>query len=221
MPGLGTCYPAPPAPSSTSRAALGLPAGTLAVCAHSPFKWQPQFTYAVGEILKASTQTTLVVFDSPAASRSRVFDAYLRHHFAPLGIDVAKRVVRLPQRSRVDFLAVLAHSALALDSFGFSGGNTSLDALSVGLPVLTLPGDFMRGRQTFAMLQAMPDNVPISLIASDAADYVARSAIAGRRQRPCRPARDNLRARFGAVQRPGASDRAARQLLSEAIAIRQ
>ena len=162
-----------------------------------------------------------MVFDSPAASRSRVFDAYLRHHFAPLGIDVANRVVRLPQRSRVDFLAVLAHSALALDSFGFSGGNTSLDALSVGLPVLTLPGDFMRGRQTFAMLQAMPDNVPISLIASDAADYVARSAIAGRRQRPCRPARDNLRARFGAVQRPGASDRAARQLLSEAIAIRQ
>ena len=74
-----------------------------------------------------------------------------------------------------DFLAVLAHSDLALDSFGFSGGNTSLDALSVGLPVLTLPGEFMRGRQTMAMLRCLPERVSSALLATDAADYVLRA----------------------------------------------
>lgn len=176
LPGLGTCYPTPPAASGLSRAALGLPAtGTLAVCAQSPFKWSPQFTRSVGEILVAAPEATLVVFDSPTASRSRVFDAYLQHHFAPLGVDIARRVLRLPQRSRADFLAVLAHSDLALDSFGFSGGNTSLDALSVGLPVLTLPGEFMRGRQTMAMLRCLPECASSALLATDAADYVARA----------------------------------------------
>ena len=176
LPGLGTCYPTPPAASALSRAALGLPAtGTLAICAQSPFKWSPQFTRTVGEILVASPEATLLVFDSPIASRSRVFDAYLQHHFAPLGVEIARRVLRLPQRSRADFLAVLAHSDLALDSFGFSGGNTSLDALSVGLPVLTLPGEFMRGRQTMAMLRCLPERVSSALLATDAADYVLRA----------------------------------------------
>jgi len=176
LPGLGTCYPTPPAASTASRTALGLPAsGRLAVCAQSPFKWNPQFTRAVGEILIAEPDVTLVVFDSPITSRSRVFDAYLRHHFAPLGIDIAQRVLRLPQRSRPDFLAVLAHADLALDSFGFSGGNTSLDALSVGLPLLTLSGEFMRGRQTMAMLRCLPATVAQALIADSAADYVQRA----------------------------------------------
>jgi CRISPR-associated protein Csy1 len=174
LPGLGTCYPSPPAPSALTRRELGLPeAAPLVVCAQSPFKWNPGFTRAAAEILRQFTDAKLVVFDSPLASRSRVFDDYLQHFFASAGIDVNARVVRLPQRSRADFLAVLAACDLALDTFGFSGGNTSLDALSVGLPVVTLPGDFMRGRQTMAMLRALRSPPCETLIAKDEADYVA------------------------------------------------
>ncbi len=173
LPGLGTCYPAPPSPSSLGRAALGLPLDhPLVVCAQSPFKWSPNFTRATAEILRQSPEAKLVVFDSPLASRSRVFDDYLRHFFSPVGIDIATRVVRLPQRSRADFLAVLAHCDVALDTLGFSGGNTSLDALSVGLPVVTLPGEFMRGRQTFAMLKALQSDPCDALIARDETHYV-------------------------------------------------
>lgn len=181
LPGLGTGYPTPPAPSALSRRELGLAeTGTLLLCAQSPFKWNPSFTRAVGAVLAAAPAARLIVFDSPDAGRSRVFDNYLAHHFSPLGIRVAERVVRLPQRGRADFLAALAQSDLALDSFGFSGGNTSLDALSVGLPVLTLPGQFMRGRQTMAMLRTLGAAVSTALIANDEADYVRRAvALAG------------------------------------------
>ncbi len=173
LPGLGSCYPKPPSPSLRDRAALGLPeVGPLAVCAQSPFKWSPAFTSAVAEILRQSPTATLVVFDSPDVNRSHLFDDYLRHFFAPADIDINTRVVRLPQQSRADFLAVLAASDVALDTFGFSGGNTSLDALAVGLPVVTLPGTFMRGRQTFAMLKTLQSNACAALIACDEAHYV-------------------------------------------------
>ena len=57
-----------------------------------------------------------------------------------------------------------------VDTLHWSGGNTSLDALACGLPVVTLPGAFMRGRQSAGMLSLL--GVP-ELIARDRADYVS------------------------------------------------
>jgi len=56
-----------------------------------------------------------------------------------------------------------------LDTLHWSGGNTSLDALACGLPIVTLPGAFMRGRQSAAMLRLA--GVP-ELVASDRAGYL-------------------------------------------------
>jgi predicted O-linked N-acetylglucosamine transferase (SPINDLY family) len=42
-----------------------------------------------------------------------------------------------------------------LDSLYWSGGNTSLDAIACGLPVVTRPGALMRGRQSAGMLSLM------------------------------------------------------------------
>ncbi len=173
LPGLGTCYPAPPPPSALTRAQLGLPEGVpLAVCAQSPFKWNPEFTRAVARNLSASPAARLVVFDGSAVGSGEVFDEYLAFHFSQVGVDAKQSVIRLPQRSRADFLAVLAACDVGLDTFGFSGGNTSLDAFSVGLPIVTLPGEFMRGRQTFAMLALMSSTIEASLVARDVDDYV-------------------------------------------------
>ena len=59
-----------------------------------------------------------------------------------------------------------------LDTVHWSGGNTSLDALAGGLPVITLPGELMRGRQSMGMLRML--DVP-ELVATDADDYVCRA----------------------------------------------
>ncbi len=42
-----------------------------------------------------------------------------------------------------------------IDGLHWSGGNTTLDALHCGLPVATCPGEFMRARQSAAMLRAL------------------------------------------------------------------
>jgi len=56
-----------------------------------------------------------------------------------------------------------------LDTLRWSGGNTSLDALAAGLPIVTLPGRFMRGRQSAGMLRMSGLD---DLVARDDEDYV-------------------------------------------------
>jgi protein O-GlcNAc transferase len=71
---------------------------------------------------------------------------------------------RIPQRKQIKFIpfttperfrSIVALADVVLDTLNWSGGNTSLDALSVGTPIVTLPGAFMRGRQSMAMLDAL------------------------------------------------------------------
>jgi protein O-GlcNAc transferase len=75
----------------------------------------------------------------------------------------------LPSLAHPDYLRVNRVCDFMLDTLHWSGGNTSLDALATGLPVVTLPGEFMRGRQSAGMLDVMGIT---DLIATDRDDYL-------------------------------------------------
>ena len=64
-----------------------------------------------------------------------------------------------------------------LDTLHWSGGNTSLDALSCGLPVVTMPGPLMRGRQSQAMLKVLGAG---ELIVDDIDRYIDTAVRLGR-----------------------------------------
>jgi len=83
-------------------------------------------------------------------------------------------MIVLPPFPHDDYLRINLACDAMLDTLHWSGGNTSLDALACGLPVVTLPGAFMRGRQSAAMLRLA--GAP-ELVARDRDDYVR---IAGR-----------------------------------------
>ncbi len=70
------------------------------------------------------------------------------------GLDpaAAQRVVFVGFQPRASLLQLMSACDLMLDTLHWSGGNTTLDALRAGLPVLTTRGRFMRGRQSAAML---------------------------------------------------------------------
>lgn len=75
------------------------------------------------------------------------------------------------------FLGLLRAGQINLDSIGWSGGNTTLEALWFDTPTVTLPGRSMRTRHTAAMLRLL--ELP-QLIASDLEDYLRIAIELGR-----------------------------------------
>ena len=82
----------------------------------------------------------------------------------------------LPQCGHDDYLRINAVCDAMLDTLRWSGGNTSLDALAAGLPIVTLPGRFMRGRQSAGMLGLAGLD---ELVARDEDDFVRIAARLG------------------------------------------
>ena len=93
------------------------------------------------------------------------------NRFAARGIDSAR--LRLEgQSSRADYLKSYQAVDIALDPFPFPGGTTTVEALWMGVPVLTLPGERFLSRQGAGLLAnaGLPD-----WIATGKDDYVARA----------------------------------------------
>lgn len=153
LPGIGTAYPRPPPPEPLDRTALGLPRETVLVFyPHSPFKIHPEDDELLADLAASEPALSFVLFEGERASFRARLERRLLRAFARKGVDARSRLLWLPLMPRQRYLAVAACCDFLLDCLRWSGGNTTLDALSVSLPVLTVPGRFMRARQSAAML---------------------------------------------------------------------
>ena len=167
LPGLGTRYVCPAATNSASRSQLGLPEDKhIYLVPQSLFKIHPDNDEIYMQILERDSNAVLVFFARPEldAFIQRLQRALHKHE-----IKARSQIKFLPHLSWERFLEVNAIADVMLDSLHWSGGQTSLDALANDLPVVTLPGRFMRGRQTQAMLKII--GVP-ELIAQSLDQYV-------------------------------------------------
>jgi predicted O-linked N-acetylglucosamine transferase (SPINDLY family) len=174
LPGIGTRYARPAMPASKPRAALGLPEdGPLFLCPQSLFKIHPDNDALFAAVLAAAPAARLVFFRDHDEPLTTHFRARLLAALAAHGVDGEARTVFLGRLDHADYLRVNAACDAMLDTLHWSGGNTTLDALAAGLPVVTLPGAFMRGRQSAAMLGLleMPE-----LVARDGDDYARIAA---------------------------------------------
>ena len=91
--------------------------------------------------------------------------------FAVHGID-AGRLILESYAPRAAYLAAYQRVDIALDPFPFPGGTTTVEALWMGVPVLTLAGERFLSRQGVGLLM----NAGLSdWVASDPDDYVARA----------------------------------------------
>ena len=169
LPGLGTRYSRPAASAPPGRAGCGLPAdATLFLFPQSLFKLHPENDSIVAEAL-AATGARLVAFEGRHPRLTAAWRARMDRALDARGV-ARDALIVLPQVSHDRYLAIGRACDAMLDSLRWSGGNTTLDAIACSLPVVTLPGRFMRARQSAAMLAQV--GVP-ELVARDPADYVA------------------------------------------------
>ena len=171
LPGIGVRYCPPPMPGPADRAGFGLPADKhIYLCPQSLYKIHPDTDALFIELLARDADATLVFFAGATSGQTRALARRLERAMERARIAPRQQIKFLPQMSRDDFLRVLPLADVMLDPMHWSGGNSTLDALLCGLPVVTLPGRFMRGRQSAAMLRILGLD---ELIATDAVQYVA------------------------------------------------
>jgi protein O-GlcNAc transferase len=174
LPGLGTRYARPEASAGATREDFGLPADApLLLCPQSLFKIHPGNDGLFARVLAAAPRSGLVLFEGRHRALTAAYLTRLDRALAAHGVSRAGRVHVLPQCSHADYLRLNTVCDAMLDTLRWSGGNTSLDAIACGLPIVTLPGTAMRGRQSAAMLALAGVG---DTVAKDEDDYVRIAA---------------------------------------------
>jgi predicted O-linked N-acetylglucosamine transferase (SPINDLY family) len=79
------------------------------------------------------------------------------------------RIKIIPRLSHDGFLGLVRIADVMLDPVHFGGGSTTIQALSFGTPVVTLPSEFLRGRISYACYQHMGVD---RLVGKDMDDYI-------------------------------------------------
>jgi CRISPR-associated protein Csy1 len=175
LPGLGTHYALPAGAARGARSDFGLSGDVnLYLVPQSLFKIHPDNDALFAAVLEADPRGRLVFFAAHYDAINTAFHRRLSAAFAPRGLAVDDRAVFLPYMTHEEYLRVNTWCDVMLDTLHWSGGNTSLDAIASGLPLVTMPGHFMRGRQSAAMLRLSGME---ELVVADAQAYVA-SAVA-------------------------------------------
>lgn len=138
------------------------------VCHQTLFKIHPDFDRLAGEILRRDPGGVVVLFEGQQAHWTRLLQNRLRASIP----GVVSRVVFLPRLPYSEYLSFLQLADVLLDTVHFGAGTTTYHALALGVPLVTLPGAYSRGRGTDAAYQRI--DVP-DCVATDPNDYVRRA----------------------------------------------
>ena len=174
LPGLSICYrPLPPDRGGLTRAGLGLPEKLpLFLCCQSLFKYRPADDAVLVQLAGAVPDAQFVFIGQAGAPVTQLFRARLDAAFTAAG-QSPSRIRLIPPVPGDQFQSLLGLADVYLDSLAWSGGNTTLEAVTAGVPIVTLPGPLMRGRHSAAILRYLGLD---DFITDTPASYVALAA---------------------------------------------
>jgi protein O-GlcNAc transferase len=153
-------------PSPATRADLGLPSdGPMYLCPHRLPKYHPDFDPLLAGVLRSDPRGFVVILEG--GSRHGV--ALLQQRLARNLGSLFDRVHFLPPRKQPDYHRLLSLADVFLDTPHYSAGLMAYDAFSLGVPIVTLPGEFNVSRYTAALYWKMGI---ADCIASSPDDYV-------------------------------------------------
>lgn len=138
----------------------------LFFCPQSVFKMHPLFDYVFADILSRAPHAHVVV---TGGRRATWTDQYISRMRAAMEPKIFERIHVIKRISSEKFLNLLRIANVLLHPFPFDGSRTSADGLGVGIPVLTLPTEYLRGRMCHAFYRTM--DLP-ELVAQNRSDYV-------------------------------------------------
>lgn len=153
LPNLGTYFESP----TTNHAdpnleELGInPSIPILLCAGSPSKYTPNYDQNLIAIAKNLGDCQFVFFNFEE-NLTGILKERLRQAFLDAKLNPDGFIKFIPFLKKNEFNGLMKKADLYLDTIGFSGFNTAMQAIMCDLPVVTIEGNWMRGRLASAIL---------------------------------------------------------------------
>jgi len=157
-----------------------------------PQKIIPEVIHAWSGLLRATGDSRLLLKGS--AFENAEIRTGFQSRFAAEGIDPGRIQFRGPSPHR-ELLAEYADIDIALDTFPYNGGLTTLEALWMGTPVITLEGERIISRQSAAILNQL--GLP-ELVAHSNGEFAGIGSYWAQHREKLDTLRRSLRARMAA-----------------------
>lgn len=121
------------------------------LCAGSPSKYSPENDCIFIDIAKRLGKCQFIFFNFQPELTS-IFKNRVFKEFREAGLNPEHFIRFIPFLKKEEFYSLLHQSDLYLDTLGFSGFNTAMQAIACDLPIVTKEGKFMRGKLASAIL---------------------------------------------------------------------
>ncbi|MDJ0732911.1 MAG: tetratricopeptide repeat protein [Nostocaceae cyanobacterium] len=143
-------------PETVSKQDIGIGADEIMFwCCQSSSKYLPQHDDLFPRIAQNLGNCKFVFIQNSSEHVSECFRQRLRSIFANFELNYQKYCIFLPRLNASQFAGVTAIADIFLDTIGWSGNNTTMESTAYNLPIVTFPGDLMRGRHAMAILKMM------------------------------------------------------------------
>ncbi len=173
----------------------------LLLCPGAPFKYAPEHDALLPAIARLLGRCQFVFFTHWTRALSGKLQRRLSDAFAREGLDAERYVRCVPWLNRPAFYGLMQRADVFLDTIGFSGFNTALQAIECELPVVAREGRFLRGRLASGLLKRIDLQ---ELVTLNGADYAALAV----RLVQDRDYREDIRGRIAARRHVLYEDRA-------------
>lgn len=179
LPNLGICISQPDVPATKkNRSDFSLPEGKiLYLSCQMTAKYLPQYDFIFPEIAKLVPNAYFIFFEAYESEKiTGKLKQRLHNAFGKEDLVLDNFCQFIPRVSKDDYFNINFLSDVFLDTIGWSGGLTTIDAIACCLPIVTFPTEFMRGRQSGGMLKII--NIT-ETIANDLNEYITIAARLG------------------------------------------
>jgi protein O-GlcNAc transferase len=159
-------------------------------CLGTQYKITPQVIEVWSKILKVASSAQLLLANRELKSpcnRAYVLDQFLAH-----GVS-SERIKILPPANHFEFLKYYDQIDLALDTFPYNGGTTTMEALWQGVPVLTFSGDRWASRTSQSILAHSHLSQFVSTDCEEYLNFAIRYATEQAFYDSLKPIRQNMR----------------------------
>jgi predicted O-linked N-acetylglucosamine transferase (SPINDLY family) len=172
LPGVAVCYPKPVIPTpiltKTRRDFRLRDDAVVFLCNQYVEKYLPRQDALFARIASRVPRAQFVFLMKNDPVRDD-FQKRLSRSFAAAGLAASDHLVLEREVDQMTYWNLSLVGDVVLDPIGWSGGVSTFEAIACRVPIVTLPGQFMRGRQSAAMLTQLGIT---DTIARDDEDFV-------------------------------------------------